>query len=108
MGSFFCAFTVEDAPQMNQAEVSHAGWVHRDLPILSLLDLCQADTRDSLLLDVELKIYQSGSPSCGSDPSSAHRQRRRNACQINKPRSIGKETFSDENEKHCLLIDPQS
>lgn len=53
-GFIFRAFTVQDAPQMNQAEVIHAGWVHRDRPNLSLLDACQADTRDSLLLDVEL------------------------------------------------------
>lgn len=60
-GFIFHAFAVQDAPQMNQAEVIHAGWVHRDRPNLSLLDASQADTRDSLLLDVELKSYQSGS-----------------------------------------------
>ncbi len=60
-GFIFCAFAVQDAPQMNQAEVIHAGWVHRDCPNLSLLKACQADARDSLLLDVELKNYQSGS-----------------------------------------------
>ena len=107
-GFIFRAFTVQDARQMNQAEVIHNGWVHRDHPILSLLDVGQADTRDSLLLDVELKIYQSGSASGGSRPSFADRQRRRNAAQINKARSIGKEMFADENEKHGLLIDPQS
>ena len=43
---------------MNQAEVVHAGWVHRHRPNLSMLDVCQADTRDSLLLDIELTNYQ--------------------------------------------------
>ena len=88
MVSFFRAFAVQDVPQMNQAEVIHAGWVHRDRPNLSLLDACQANTRDSLLL--ELKNYQSGSVSGGSGPSFADRQRRRHASQINKARSIGK------------------
>ena len=104
-GFIFRAFTVQDALQMNQAEVIHAGWVHRDRPNLSLLDACQADTQDSLLLDDELKNYQSGSASGGSGPSFADRQRRRHASQINKARSIGKEMFADDSEKHGLLID---
>ena len=62
-GFIFRAFAVQDAPQVNQAEVIHAGWVHRDRPNLSLLNECQTDTRDSLLHDVELKNYQSGSAS---------------------------------------------
>ena len=90
MGSFFPHLLYRNAPQINQAEVIHAGWVHRDRPNLSLLDACQADTRDSLLLDVELKNYQSGSASGGSGPSFADRQRRKHASQINKARSIGK------------------
>ena len=36
---------------MNQAEVIHAIWVHRDCPNLSLLDASQADTQESLLFD---------------------------------------------------------
>ena len=50
-GFIFRAFAVQDAPQMKQAEGIHAGWVHRDRPNLSLLDACQADTRDSSFLD---------------------------------------------------------
>ena len=107
-GFIFRAFTVQDARQMNQAEVIHNGWVHRDHPILSLLDVGQADTRDSLLLDVELKIDQSRSASGGSGHSFADRQRRRNAAQRNKAHSIGKEIFADEHKKHGLLVDPQS
>ena len=41
-GFIFRAFAPKAAPQMNQAEVIHAGWAHRDLPNLSLLDACQA------------------------------------------------------------------
>ena len=54
---------------MNQAEVLHASWSHRDRPQLSLLDACQADVRDSLLIEVELKGLHSGSQSTGRGPS---------------------------------------
>ena len=93
---------------MNQAEVIHAGLVHRDCSNLSLLEACQADTRDFLLLDVEVKIYQSSSASDGSGPSFADRRRRGRPSQINEVRSKGKEMFADYNEKNGLLIDPQS
>ena len=37
-GFIFRAFAPTNAPCMNQAEVIHAGWAHRDRPNLSLLD----------------------------------------------------------------------
>ena len=40
-------------------------------------DVCQADTRDSLFIDVELKNYQSGSAPGGSGPSFAEWERKR-------------------------------
>ena len=55
-GFIFRAFTPQDAPQMNKAEVIQAGWAHRDRQNLSMVDVCQADTRDSLLLDIELIV----------------------------------------------------
>jgi len=54
---------------MNQAEVIQAGWAHRDRQNLSMLDVFQADTRDSLLLDIELNDYQSGAAPGGKGPS---------------------------------------
>ena len=48
-GFIFPAFAPQGVPQMNQAEVVHAGWVHRDRLNLSMLHVCPADTRDSLL-----------------------------------------------------------
>ena len=69
---FICrAFAPTDAPQMNQAEVIHVGWAHRDCPNLSLLDVCHADVRDSVVLDTELKSYQAGKRSSGTGPSFA-------------------------------------
>ena len=46
----FNAFTPA-GPRMNQAEVVHASWAHRDKSNLSLLDAARMDTRDSLLLE---------------------------------------------------------
>ena len=37
-GLIFRAFVPREAPQMKQAEVVHARWVHRDLPNMSLLE----------------------------------------------------------------------
>ena len=59
-GYIFHAFAPKDAPQMNQAEVIHASWAHRDRSKLSILDACQADVHDSLVLVVTLKQCQHG------------------------------------------------
>ena len=48
----------EAAPRMNQAEVIHASWSHRDRSNLSLLDAAQADVRDSVMLEAELKAFK--------------------------------------------------
>lgn len=54
---------------MNQAGVIHAGWTHRDRANLSLLDVCHADMRDSLLLDIEIKNYRAVSAPGSKGPS---------------------------------------
>ena len=56
-GIIFRAFAPSNAPEMNQAEVLHAGWAHRDSPNLSLLDVCHANVRDSVIVDTELQTY---------------------------------------------------
>ena len=82
-------------PTLNQAEVIHAGWAHRDRQNLSLLDACQADTRDALLLDVvEIKAYLTGATSGGKGPSSADRARKQHEAEVRRARSTGKEMFS--------------
>lgn len=35
----------------------HASWSHRDASNMSLLETCQADVKDSLMLDVEIKAF---------------------------------------------------
>ena len=76
-GFIFRAFAPKAAPQMNQAEVIHAGWAHRDLQNLSLLDACQADIRDAVTLDVEIAAYERGTASGGTGPSNSQHQRKK-------------------------------
>jgi hypothetical protein len=83
-GFIFRAFAPQNAPQMNQAEVIHASWVHRDPANLTLLDACQADVRDSLILDVELKEYEQGSLSVGTGPSFQSRKKRQHDREVQK------------------------
>ena len=61
---------------MNQAEVIHTGWVYRDRPNLSMLEVCLADSRDCLFPDVELKDCQSVVATGG--PSYADWKKKRN------------------------------
>ena len=84
----------------------HAGWTHRDRQNLSLLDACQADTRDALLLDVVgIKAYLTGATSGGKNPSSADRARKQHEAEVRRAKSTGKEMFSSPDG---LLIDAGS
>ena len=105
-GFIFRAFTPQDAPQMNQAEVIHAGWAHRDRQNLSMLDACQADTRDSLLLDIELNDYQSGAAPGGKGPSFVDREKKKHAREVSRAKRLGREMFP--NKQDGQFIDPAS
>lgn len=105
MGFIFRAFAPKDAPQMNQAEAIHAGWAHRDLPNLSLLDVCQADVRDSVVLNVQLKAFSMGAAPSGTGPSFADRTRRNHLREISKAKQMGRELLQN-SEKDGRLIDP--
>ena len=56
---------------------------------LSLLDACQADCRDALLLEVELKAYETGHASGGYDPSYVERRKQRFGREMRKADEIG-------------------
>ena len=88
-GFIFRAFTNPSAPQMNQAEVIYAGWAHRDRQHLSLLDACQADTRDTLLLDEDTKAYLTGATPGGKGPSFADRTRKQHEAEVQRAQSTG-------------------
>ena len=92
---------------MNQAEVIHAGWAHRESPNLSLLDVCHVDVRDSVSIDTELKTYQVGIRSSGTGPSLAECKRKQHAkelkkAKLKKAKRIGKELFED-NDDGCFI-----
>lgn len=104
-GFIFRAFTNPNVPQMNQAEVIHAGWAHRDRQNLSQLDACQADTRDALLLDVEIKAYLTGATPGGKGPSFADRARKQHEAEVRREKSTGREMFCS---PEGLLVDAGS
>lgn len=104
-GFIFRAFTNPNAPQMNQTEVIHAGWAHRDRQNLSLLDACQAHTRDALLLDVEIKAYLTGATPGGKGPSFDDRARKQHEAEVRRAKSTGREMFSS---PEGLLVDAGS
>ena len=54
---------------MNQAEVAHAAWANRNETGLSLQQAAEFDTKDSLILEVELKNYEHSANSNGRGPS---------------------------------------
>ena len=76
-GFIFRAFEPSASAQMNQAELVHAGWAHKDPPNMSLVDVCQVDARDSVTVDVEIEAFQQGSATGGTGLSYPDRQRRK-------------------------------
>lgn len=103
-GFIFRAFAPKNAPQMNQAEVVHASWTHRDPPNMSLLDACMADVRDTVVFEMELEGIKNGTCKAGTrGPSYAELQRRRHDREVQKAKRAGKEMFKN-TDGH--LIDP--
>ena len=74
--SIFQAFKSYKDPRCYQAEVIHACWVHRDRMGVSLLDACMFDVRDFLILEDQLKQFDGGSYSGGSDLNQKQRTER--------------------------------
>ena len=65
----FRAFKTHEAPRVNQAEVIHAGWSHRDPKGITLLEAAEFDTRDSIILKTEVEAFSKGGISGGSGPN---------------------------------------
>ncbi len=108
-GFIFRAFTPSNAPSMNQAEVIHAGWAHKDPSNMSLLEVCQADVRDALILDVELKAYRAGTATGGNGPSYNKRKRKQYEREIDQAKQMGSEMLQNQSEGNIgRKIDPTS
>lgn len=90
---------------MDQAEVIHASCSHRDHQNLSLLDTCQPDTPDVLLLNVEIKAYLTGATPRGKGPSFADHAPKQHEAEVRGAKSTGNEMFSSPDG---LLIDAAS
>ena len=94
---------------MNQAEVIHAGWAHKDPSNMSLLEVCQADVRDAIILDVELKAYCAETATGGNGPSYNKRKRKQYEREINQAKQIGSEMFQHQDKPDGgRKIDPAS
>ena len=80
-------------PQSNLAETTHAGMVHRDTDTISvsLLESSYYDIRDNLLFDVDVKSFKEGMPSTGSGPSQKLAMQRKNSCEIQYAKQLGKD-----------------
>lgn len=76
---------------MNQAEEIHTDWAHRDLSNISLLDTAHTDTRDSVLLTVELKSIEQGTSKGGTGPSREKRKTKSHRRELGRAAQLGEE-----------------
>ena len=61
----------------NQRSFTQAGYTEiRQILVCQILVCCQADLRDSVVLDVELKEYERGLLSVGTSPSYENRKKK--------------------------------
>lgn len=65
-GFIFRALAPKNAPPMSQAETVHASWADQDPANMTLLDVCMADVRDTIVTDVELEGYKNGTGKAGN------------------------------------------
>ena len=103
----FGAFSPTNAPRMNQAEAMHAVWAHKDPSHLSLLDAAHTDTKDSVLLAVELKSTEKGFSKGGTGPSSQERKTKLRRRELGRAAQFGEEMMRLPSE-NGLLVDPNS
>lgn len=74
-----------------------------------LLDVCHADVRDSLLIEVELKGLQSDTTTSGRGPTFVQHARERHVREVDRAKRLGKEMFNDQADvSEGLHIDPKS
>ena len=76
---------------------------------MSLLEVCQADAKDAIILDVELKAYCAGTATGGNGPSYNKRKRKQYEREINQVKQIGSEMFQHQDKQDGgRKIDPAS
>lgn len=103
----FGAFAPTHGPRMNQAEVIHAGRAHKHPSNLSLFDAAHTDTKDSVLLAVELMSIKQGTSKGGTGPSYEERRTKMHRREVERAAQIGEEIMQVASE-NGLLVDPNS
>ena len=89
-GFIFPAFSPwNGAPKMNQAEVVHASWAHKDRENMTLLDAAECHVRDCVLLETEYEGMKEGNSRVGTGPSLTHRRGQQTATQIRRANALG-------------------
>ena len=56
---------------------------------MSLVEVYQADLRDAIILDVQLKAYCAGTATGGNSPSCNKRKQKQYECDINQAKKMG-------------------
>lgn len=93
----FPAFAPWDgAPKMNQAEVVHASWAHKDRENLTLLDSAECHVRDCVLLETEYEGIKQGNSRVGTGPSLMQRRARETAIQQKRAATLGEELLRED------------
>ena len=80
--NIFRAFTGHDHPRCNQAEVVRASWKNRDEIGLSLYQVAEFDTHDSILSEAELAEVMHTTKGKGCGPTLTEMNERQNHCNI--------------------------
>ena len=73
---------------------------------MSLLEVCHADVRDSIILDTEIKAYAARTATGGDGPSYLQRKRREYARELNKAKKMGDELLHSDADGRT--IDPEA
>lgn len=93
----FSTFALWDgAPKMNQAEVVHASWKHRNRENLTLLDAAERHVRECVLLETEYEGMNQWTSPAGTGPSLVQRQARKTAIQHKRPATLGKKLLRED------------
>jgi hypothetical protein len=116
LGFIFQAFSPwNGTPKMNQAEVVHAGWAHKDRENMTLLDAAECHVRDSVLLETAYEGIKEGNSRVGTAPSLTHRRAKQAATQMRRANTLGDELLREdiaisyqELSEHGRQVDPNS
>lgn len=91
----FSEFPATHRPWMNQSGVIYGRWAHKDPSNLSLFDTAHTDTKDSVLLVVELKSIKQETSKGGTGPCR----------EVGRAAQLGEEIMQVASE-NGLLVDP--